>query len=404
MPSVSFVMPHWLYWSGLVIFPLLAMYLARKERPAAGSRTMGVAYFIWLVGGFLGLHRFYLKSLWGLLYLPLFALILYSSSMQRQARLVLSEAKASVAAIDASSTRLTERIKMIDVVVARADKALAEMPDQTTASAKRLQRRIQKETSRRDNAKSRLVAQASERVDLLPALSKAQKKRNFWSNSAYYAFLAIVAFMALDFVLIPRMTRRARAWLEAHPEEPVERELLPDDRKLVTTGWTGAIDRLSLFTGEFVSYWSVIAVFVYYYAVVTRYVFNSPTSWAHESMFLMFGMQYLISGAYALLTDNHVRVDVLYAEFSPRIKAIVNTLTSVFFFIFAGTLLVTGWIFASDSIGQHEVSFTEWGIEYWPVKSTIVIGALLLLLQGIANLAKDIRLIFAPDMEASHGA
>ena len=48
------------------------------------------------------------------------------------------------------------------------------------------------------------------------------------------------------------------------------------------------------------AYWSIVAVFVYYYEVISRYVFNSPTNWAHESMFLMFGMQYLIAGGFVL--------------------------------------------------------------------------------------------------------
>ena len=64
----------------------------------------------------------------------------------------------------------------------------------------------------------------------------------------------------------------------------------------------------------------------------------------------MFGMQYLIAGSYAMLTESHVRVDIFYARFSRRGKAITDLLTSVFFFIFAGTLLATGFIFASDSM------------------------------------------------------
>ena len=83
-------------------------------------------------------------------------------------------------------------------------------------------------------------------------------------------------------------------------------------------------------------------MFVYYYEVLARYVFNSPTNWVHESMFLMFGMQYLLSGAYAYKEDQHVRVDVLYSKLSTRGKAICDIITSVFFFIFIGAMLWTG--------------------------------------------------------------
>jgi TRAP-type mannitol/chloroaromatic compound transport system permease small subunit len=65
----------------------------------------------------------------------------------------------------------------------------------------------------------------------------------------------------------------------------------------------------------------------------------------------------------------------------------------VFFFIFIGTMLWTGWRFAADAVNLGEVSFTEWAVQYWPVKLTIPIGAALLLLQGIAKLIKDIMFL-----------
>jgi TRAP-type mannitol/chloroaromatic compound transport system permease small subunit len=125
-------------------------------------------------------------------------------------------------------------------------------------------------------------------------------------------------------------------------------------------------------------------------------VFNSPTNWAHESMFLMFGMQYLISGAYALREDAHVRVDVIYLHLSDRGKAIMDIATSIFFFVFSVTLLITGWTFMMDSINVWEVSFTEWAIQYWPVKISIVVGAALITLQGVSNLIKSVLLLTRP--------
>jgi TRAP-type mannitol/chloroaromatic compound transport system permease small subunit len=153
---------------------------------------------------------------------------------------------------------------------------------------------------------------------------------------------------------------------------------------------TDAIEWVNVKVGEFVAYWAVISVFAYYYEVIARYVFNSPTNWVHESMFLMYGMQYMLAGAYAYREDQHVRVDVFYSKFSPRGKAIADIITSVFFFIFVLTLLWTGSRFALDAINNSEVSFTEWAVQYWPVKLMIPIGAALLALQGLAKLIKDI--------------
>ena len=146
----------------------------------------------------------------------------------------------------------------------------------------------------------------------------------------------------------------------------------------------------------------MIAVFAYYYEVVARYVFNSPTNWVHESMFLMFGMQYMLAGAYAYREDRHVRVDIFYANFSRRGKAIADIVTSVFFFIFILTMLWTGARFAIDAINS-EVSFTEWGVQYWPVKLTIPIGAGAARAAGLSKLIKDI--VFVVTREGlSHGS
>ena len=50
----------------------------------------------------------------------------------------------------------------------------------------------------------------------------------------------------------------------------------------------------------------------------------------------------------------------------------------------------TGTKFAMDAINNGEVSFTEWGIQYWPVKLMLPIGAALMALQGLSKLIKDI--------------
>jgi len=404
MPSVEFVLPHWLYWSGLIAFPLIAMYLSRQVQPAPGSRSIGIAYFIWLVGGFFGFHRLYLKNRWGVLYWPLFAIILFASSMEREARVVSTDAVGAVSAIESSAKRLQRRITKATTAIDKAQTNLSALAADDQRGRKRQQRAIDKATKSKTGAETKLTAMALERKSLEPKITEAAENRNFWSNTAFYAFLAIVAFMLLDLFLIPAMTRKALIYLKEHPDEKVVREILPDDRELAGTGFTGVIDRISLFTGEFVALWSVIAVFVYYYEVIVRYVFNSPTNWAHEGMFLMFGMQYLVAGAYAMLSESHVRVDIFYANFSARGKAFIDLLTSVFFFIFAGTLLSTGWIFAADSVRQGEVSFTEWAIQYWPVKIVIVLGAILLILQGISKLMKDISLVITPKKEMTNGS
>ena len=97
--------------------------------------------------------------------------------------------------------------------------------------------------------------------------------------------------------------------------------------------------------------------------------------------------------SYALREDAHVRVDVIYIMLSDRAKVITDIVTSFFLFVFTGALFVTGGIFMMDSIDVFEVSFTEWAIQYWPVKIMITLGALLLVMQGVSKLIKDIVML-----------
>ena len=143
MPSVEFVLPHWVYWSGLVIFPLMAMYLSRRVQPELGSRSKGIAYFIWVVGGFFGFHRLYLKNRWGMLYWPLFAIILFASSMERETRIVYSDATGAISAIENSSARSERTIKKAKTAIAEAKDEIAALGTGTDERSE--ERRVGKE-------------------------------------------------------------------------------------------------------------------------------------------------------------------------------------------------------------------------------------------------------------------
>ena len=138
--------------------------------------------------------------------------------------------------------------------------------------------------------------------------------------------------------------------------------------------------------------WTVTAVVAYAYEVLMRYVFNMPTIWVHEASFLLFGMQYLMTGAYALLHGSHVRVDILYIKLPPRGRVGMDIFTSVFFFIFAFALMGTSWEFFTSSLSMYEISVETWGIQYWPVKMLMFVGAVLITLAGLSKLIKDIIL------------
>lgn len=156
--------------------------------------------------------------------------------------------------------------------------------------------------------------------------------------------------------------------------------------------FTRLIDGISRWVGLFVAFWSIGAVLAYSYEVISRQVFNTPTLWVHEASYLLFGMQYLLAGAFTLLMGGHVRVDVLYVKLPPRGRVGMDIFTSVLFFTFALALMGTSWRFFMDSYAMHEVTMETWGIQHWPVKGVMFLGSVLITLAGVSKLIKDILL------------
>lgn len=150
-------------------------------------------------------------------------------------------------------------------------------------------------------------------------------------------------------------------------------------------------DWISDRSGWFVSLWSVNAVAAYTYEVVARYIFDTPTIWVHESSFLLFGMQYMMAGAYGMLHGSHVRVDVLYSKLSVTGQAAMDVFTSVFFFIFIVAMMATSYTFFVDSFAIDERSLETWQVQFWPVKGAMLLGAVLIFLAGVSRLIKDVR-------------
>lgn len=149
------------------------------------------------------------------------------------------------------------------------------------------------------------------------------------------------------------------------------------------------IDAISKWSGYIVMFLAVALALLMSIEVVCRYVFNAPTVWATESCILVFGVYILFSGAYVLLVRGHVTMDAVYNRFSLRQRAVLDVVTSVFFFLFVGILLWKGIPAAIKCIVLGEHSQSPWGAPYWPMRIAIPLGALLILQQGLAKLIRD---------------
>jgi len=153
-----------------------------------------------------------------------------------------------------------------------------------------------------------------------------------------------------------------------------------------------AIDRINEQTGKVVSYLILFLVGVILYEILVRYLFNSPTIWAHETSQMIYGAYVILLGGYVLQRGGHVNVDILYHRFKPRTRAIIDLFTWLLFFYFCGLLLWKGGEMAWDSFKVLETEPTAFAPPVYPIKMMIPLGALLILLQGLAKFIRDFNL------------
>ena len=150
------------------------------------------------------------------------------------------------------------------------------------------------------------------------------------------------------------------------------------------------IDSISEWAGKCTSFLILPGIAVLAWEVISRYGFNQPTMWAHGTSQRLFAIYYILGGAYVLRYRDHVNVDLIYSRFPPRTKAILDLITSLAFFVFCGVLLWQGLGFAMTSLSQLEPDATPWRAPVYPVKLMIPVGALLILLQGLANFSRNL--------------
>lgn len=153
-----------------------------------------------------------------------------------------------------------------------------------------------------------------------------------------------------------------------------------------------AIDKLSKAVGHAFAWCIIILTVGTTYEVFMRYVLNRPTAWAFDMSYIMYGALFLMSGAYALSRNAHVRGDVIYRLWPVRVQAWVE-LVLYFFFFFPGVLALcyAGWGYGHDAMRIREVSVNSpAGVPIWQLKMLIPFAGFFLTLQGIAEVMRCI--------------
>ena len=150
------------------------------------------------------------------------------------------------------------------------------------------------------------------------------------------------------------------------------------------------IDFISLKTGRATMYLVFVMMFILILSFVTRNIINIPLIWIIEmAQFVMTGY-YILGGGYSMLTDDHVRMDLIYSKLKDKTNALLDYLTSVFLIFYLVVLLIGSISSLTYTLETNQRLFTAWAPYVWPIKSIMTFGILLMLLQSIAIFFKDI--------------
>ena len=154
--------------------------------------------------------------------------------------------------------------------------------------------------------------------------------------------------------------------------------------------YVNLVDWLCIKIGRLTMYTVFVMMFILVLSFVTRNIINIPLMWIIEMAQFIITGYYLLGGGYSMIMGDHVRMDLIYSKLSDHNKAKVDAFTSFFLVFYLVTLLYGSISSLIYTIETNQKLFTAWAPYVWPIKTCMLIGILLMLLQSISMFFKDI--------------
>jgi TRAP-type mannitol/chloroaromatic compound transport system permease small subunit len=144
-----------------------------------------------------------------------------------------------------------------------------------------------------------------------------------------------------------------------------------------------------------------VIVPVMMYEVVSRYVFDAPTTWGMELATLLFGPYFLLGGPYLLHLRGHVNLDIVRRALPARWDRALELANHPVIIFFCGVLLYYSWPLAVQAWEFGETSYSAWNPTIWPFKFAIPVSVVLLAAQ---SLAEFLRVLYGDPQAIVHEA
>lgn len=147
-------------------------------------------------------------------------------------------------------------------------------------------------------------------------------------------------------------------------------------------------DSISEWSGKILSLGEYVILLVLLWQVAARYIFNSPSYWTSDISLYVFGAIGVMSGAWLLKHHEHIKVDLFYSQYPPRVKAVVDIIIYIIVIAWCVNLIWFSVPWVIETIQTGERSLSALHAPMWPIRMTIPIAAFLQALEAFALLIR----------------
>jgi len=150
------------------------------------------------------------------------------------------------------------------------------------------------------------------------------------------------------------------------------------------------VDALNRVVGRAAMYLIFVMIGILLLSSVSRTFFSVSYIWIVEIAQFVMTAYYLLGGGYSMQLESHVRMDLFYSRWSPKTRAMVDAVTVLFLIFYLGVLLFGGISSTEYALQYGQKNYSAWAPPLAPIKIIMTIGIVLMLLQAIATLFKDL--------------
>jgi TRAP-type mannitol/chloroaromatic compound transport system permease small subunit len=150
------------------------------------------------------------------------------------------------------------------------------------------------------------------------------------------------------------------------------------------------VDRFNRSVGRVTMYMIFVLAGLLLFTSISKAAFNVSYLWSFELAQMMLTAYYILGGPYSMQLGSHVRMDLFYSRWSPRRRAAVDAFTCIFLLTYLVVLLLGGISSTEYALTYGQTTNSAWRPKLWPIKVIMCVGIVLMLLQTLAVLFRDI--------------